>query len=48
MGLARERRQWLGDGSATDTLQVRHQVLRLANFRVQVVALAARGFSQTS
>jgi len=45
--VARERRLGLGDGSATDPLQVMHKSLRLANLRVEVVALAAHGVNQT-
>ena len=47
VALARERRQGLGDGSATNPLQVMRKLLRLVNLRVEVVALATPCVNQT-
>jgi hypothetical protein len=41
VALARKRRQGLGDGCATDTSQVVHKWLRLAQRRAEIFAVAA-------
>ena len=47
VALARERRQGLGDGCATDTSQLVRKLLRLAKLHTEVVAVAAHGFNET-
>ena len=42
---AHERRQWLGDGCATETSRAVHKLLQRANLRAEVVAVASHRFS---